>query len=145
MSGLIKDNQDLSADNLYNNLVARHKAYGWAAPLPKEEWVRLWYPSVLKNMQERRAAGLDRPLRTRFVITKVARDGLRVLAQANQGRHHRDTREEAEQQLAAILSNNSADTLASVYGDVTKMRVIEVECYDHGDATRTVFGEDDAQ
>lgn len=142
MSDLLKDNQDLSPDNLYNNLVARHKAYGWGAPLPREEWVRLWYPSVLKNAQERRAAGLDRPLRMRFVITKVTRDGLRVLATTNQGRHHHDTRREAEQQLAAILSSNSADTLLYVYGDVTKMRVDEVECYDHGDATRTVFGEE---
>lgn len=141
MSDLIKDNQDLSADNLYANYLARKQAYGWSH-MEKEEWVRLWYPSVRKNMEERRAAGLDRPFRMRFVITKVTRDGLRVLATTNQGRRHHDTREEAEQQLAAILSNNSADTLASVYGDVRKMRVDEVECYDHGDSTRTVFGID---
>lgn len=79
-------------------------------------------------------------MKTRYAITKIQRDGLRVLALANQGRNHFDTKPEAEQALQAILQNNSADTLKSVYGDLLKMRVDPVECYDHGDAKGTVLG-----
>lgn len=80
-------------------------------------------------------------MKSRFAITKVS-DGLRVLAFANQGRHHFDTKAEAEQHLRAVLSpeTNSADTLKSVFGDVTKVRVDPVECYDHGDAVRSILG-----
>jgi hypothetical protein len=60
--------------------------------------------------------------KTLFAITKVE-NGLRSLAQANQGRNHFTTREEAEDHLTAILSNNSASTLKSVFGDTSKMRV----------------------
>lgn len=78
----------------------------------------------------------------RFVITKVDKAGLRVLAVGNQGRNHHDTRKSAEMALKAMLSNNSEDTLKSVFGDLSKMKVLEVECYDHGDAIGTVYGFD---
>jgi hypothetical protein len=78
-------------------------------------------------------------MKTLFAITKVA-GNLRVLADANQGRYHFATREEAEGRLKAILSNNHGDTLRSVFGDTSKMRVDAVECYDHGDAVGTVLG-----
>ena len=78
-------------------------------------------------------------MKTRFAVTKIDKSGLRVLAFANQGRNHFDTQEAAEEYLRAVLSNNSKDTLASIYGDSSKMKVLAVECYDHGDATRTVF------
>lgn len=78
-------------------------------------------------------------MKTRFVITKIDKDGLRVLAVANQGRNHFDTKAEAKAHLKAILSNNSANTLKSVFGDTTKMKVIAAPCYDHGDCMHTVF------
>lgn len=79
---------------------------------------------------------------TRYAVTTVKSDGLRVLAFANQGRCHFDTKDGAEKHLAAILANNSESTLASTFGQNfrTTMRVDPVECYDHGDAVRTVFG-----
>lgn len=83
-------------------------------------------------------------MKTRYAITKINTYGLRVLAFANQGRNHFDTKAKAEAHLAAVLKNNSADTLRSVYGDTTKMRVDPVECYDHGDAVGTVVGKQKA-
>lgn len=79
-------------------------------------------------------------MKTRYVITKVDRDGLRTLATANQGRCHFDTKKAANRHLRAILSNNSTSTLESVFGDVKKMKVLAAPCYDHGDCMRTVFG-----
>lgn len=83
-------------------------------------------------------------MKTRFVITKLDNSGLRTLACANQGRNHYDTQQEAERSLVAILnpSVNSADTLKSVFGDVSQMKVLAVPCYDHGDAMHTVFSDD---
>ena len=74
-------------------------------------------------------------------------DGLRVLAFANQGRNHFDTREAAEAHIAATMNpaTNCADTLRSVFGDVTKARVDSVECYDHGDAVGSVLGMEGAK
>lgn len=75
----------------------------------------------------------------RYAITKINKDGDRVLAFANQGRNHFDTQEAAERHLRATLENNTADTLRSVYGDVSKMEVRPVECYEHGDAIGIYF------
>ena len=74
-----------------------------------------------------------------FAITNIKPDGSRGLALANQGRHHFETKEAAEEFLKAILTNNSQDTLKSVYGDISKMRVDPIECYWHGDAKRVYF------
>lgn len=78
---------------------------------------------------------------TRFAITKMGKDGLRTLACANQGRNHFDTEEQAEAMLYAILRNptNSLETLRHVYGDLSKMQVRPVECYEHGDAVGVYF------
>lgn len=84
-------------------------------------------------------------MKTRYTVTKVDKSGLRVIAGANQGRCHFDTRAAAEKWLSAALQNNSSDTLKSVWGDLDKVKVMPVECYDHGDATRTVFGFDGEQ
>lgn len=80
-------------------------------------------------------------MKTRFVITKVS-GGLRVLATANQGRYHSDTREQAEAKLKTMLENNSESTMQSVFGKNYRkeMKVIPVQCYDHGDAVGTVYG-----
>lgn len=76
---------------------------------------------------------------TRYAITKIDKDGLRSLATANQGRYFHDTPESAETHLRAILSNNSYDTLKSVFGDVSKMEVRPVDCYETGDAKGIYF------
>lgn len=77
-------------------------------------------------------------MRTRYVLTHLAKDGLRTLVNANQGRNHYDTREEAEHALEAL-----APQLRERLG----MRALEVratECYDHGDAV-SVYSDTDFQ
>jgi hypothetical protein len=78
---------------------------------------------------------------TRYAITRRTKDGLRVLYGPNQGRFHHDTKESAEAHLAAMLTNNSKKTLDSVCeGQSDTLRVDAIECYQHGDAVRTVLG-----
>jgi len=70
--------------------------------------------------------------------TTLDKDGVRVMAFANQGRHHYDTREAAEAWIA--------EARHSFEGRIENPESIEaaaVECYDNGDAKRTVFGKDD--
>jgi hypothetical protein len=79
-------------------------------------------------------------MKIRYAITCICKEtGFRKLAHANQGRYHFDKKEDAEEMLRNILKNNCEATLKSVYGDITKMRVDPVECYDHGDAIRYYF------
>lgn len=70
-----------------------------------------------------------------FAITHINRDGQRQLTFANQGRNHLPTRGAAEKKLAAILENNNGNDLTRLYGDTSKMRVDEIDCYPSGDAT----------
>ena len=67
----------------------------------------------------------------RWVISKLDRDGIRMLAEAQQGRWTYETREAAQERLNAITNsaNNSPDTLRYVYGDVREMRVAMVPCW----------------
>lgn len=81
-------------------------------------------------------------MRTRWVITKVDSSGLRVLAVANQGRNHYDTELEAKTALDAIMKGTDHKTLQMVWGDLTKVGILDVECHDHGDAVGTVYGFD---
>jgi hypothetical protein len=76
-------------------------------------------------------------MRTRYVITMLDKSGFRCLACTNWAQYHHDRKADAEKMLKAMLANNSADTLRSVYGDVTKMKVMPAECYDHGECTGT--------
>ena len=80
-------------------------------------------------------------MKTRYAITHVNRDRLRVLTFANQGRNHYDDRADAARRLASFLQGNPEQTLRDIYGDpaIGTFEVTPVECYDHGDATRTVF------
>jgi hypothetical protein len=81
-------------------------------------------------------------MKIRYAITHISKkDGFRKLAFANQGRHHFDNKEKAKEYLANMLKNNSINTLNSVYGDYKTLRVDLVECYDHGDAVRTIFND----
>ncbi len=63
----------------------------------------------------------------RYVVTHINKDGMRTLASAQQGRNTYATQEEAQKHLDAMLSNNSMDTLRSVYGFPLEVR--ECECY----------------
>lgn len=67
----------------------------------------------------------------RWVITKVNKDGDRVLADPAQGRFTYATQQEAQARLDAITSspNNSADTLRDVFGDVSTLAVRCVPCH----------------
>ena len=74
-------------------------------------------------------------MKNRFVITHVS-GGLRRLTFANQGIFHYDTRVEAE----AAMRLFEPDLRSKILGDdADTLKVLEVECYDHGDATRTIF------
>lgn len=80
-------------------------------------------------------------MKIRYAITHVGRDGLRVLTFANQGRNHFDDQADGARRLASFLESNPKQTLGDIYGDqaLGTFEVTPVECYDHGDATRTVF------
>jgi len=82
-------------------------------------------------------------MKTRFSITYKAYDGLEVLMRPNQARNFFDTKEEAEKYLKGIIENTSTDTLIQVFGkqSINTFRVKEIECWDNGDAVRTVLGE----
>ena len=73
-------------------------------------------------------------MKTRFAIT-CTRKGNRVLALRNIKESHRDTREEAEKVLAE-LNAHSPEAVKNLFPNA---RVDSVECYDHGEAVRTVF------
>ena len=75
-----------------------------------------------------------------YGITYIDKDGLRVLTHANQNRHFKRTKKEADEHLKAMLTNNSADTLKSIFGDNPDFKVMPVEMWgEDGDAKRTVF------
>jgi len=78
-------------------------------------------------------------MKTRYAVTHINSQGLRVLTFANQGRNHYDTQAEAEKALEFY----KPDLRAKILGEkADTLKVLPVECYDHGDATRTVFGFD---
>jgi hypothetical protein len=81
-------------------------------------------------------------MKIRYAITRINEDGYRQLAFANQGRNHFEDRDSAEFHLKMTLKHNKEKFLKSLYGDISELRVDEVECYDHGDAIRVIFEED---
>lgn len=40
----------MTPENYYSGLVERHKAYNWAAPMPYDRWLELWWPTILKGL-----------------------------------------------------------------------------------------------
>lgn len=80
---------------------------------------------VPAKSQENRARCLAAGSVTRYVVTHMGRNGMRTLASPAQGRFTYATREEAESMLKAMLSNNSEDTLRSVYGFPLEVRACE--------------------
>jgi hypothetical protein len=87
------------------------------------------------NIEPLQLTGITHTIR-RFAITKIDNeDGGIVLAFANQGRNHFDTRDAAETHLAALRANNSAHSLNTISdGQPDKLAVHEIECYPNGDA-----------
>ena len=75
-------------------------------------------------------------MKTRFAITHINRDGMRTLSCPNQGRNHRDHKEDADKLLEVCTLNTASDLLAQIYGKqaVGTFEVRPVKCYDHGDA-----------
>lgn len=75
----------------------------------------------------------------RYAITAIKKDGLRHLAFHNWATSHRDTKEEADKYLQAIKDSNSKETIEDLVG--TELQVTPVDCYDHGEAKGTIFGD----
>ena len=76
---------------------------------------------------------------TKFALTFVNKDGLRVLAHANNGRHFWTTKQEGFNWLKLMYKNTSLDTIKQVFGDKPKFKINQIVCYSSGDSTRTVF------
>jgi hypothetical protein len=78
---------------------------------------------------------------TRFVLTYVDADGLRVLQGPNQGRRFATTHDEAFRRLRQLYEANTPKLLASVYGAKAPgtFEVTEAESYEHGDLRRIIF------
>lgn len=76
---------------------------------------------------------------TRYVVTYVNRDGERTLMGAAQGRNTYETREAAEQFLAAVMSNNSPKTILEVYGPDPRPEVRPCPCYPRHFDPQTVW------
>jgi len=66
---------------------------------------------------------------TRFVCTYIGRDQMRTLMHPAQGRYTLATQAEAEAFLAAIMENNSAETIAQLYGADPRPEVRPCPCY----------------
>ncbi len=73
-------------------------------------------------------------MKTRFTIT-CEKNGNRVMAFRNIAANLYDTREQAEKVHAAYL----ASSWKNMALHCPHSRVDSVECYDHGEAVRTVF------
>lgn len=72
----------------------------------------------------------------RYVISHMNRDGMRTLTYAVQGRNTRGSKEEAQTDLTALLSTNTEERLASIFGTqaIGTFEVSAVECWDgHND------------
>jgi hypothetical protein len=67
----------------------------------------------------------------RYVLSRIDKDGLRVMVYAQQGRHTYATKEEAQVLLDAFLKNNTQERLIEVFGEHTigTFEVSAIECY----------------
>lgn len=78
----------------------------------------------------------------RWVITHINKDGMRTLATAQQGRCTYATKEEAQAWIDAVMSNNSMDTIKSVFGLPLEPR--ECDCWaGHFDPVGVWFDDDE--
>ena len=67
----------------------------------------------------------------RYVLSRINKDGLRVMVYAQQGRHTYATRDEAQKHLDDFLKNNTQERLIEVFGEqaVGTFEVSAIECY----------------
>ena len=74
-------------------------------------------------------------MKTLWNVSFVNRDGNRTLFGPSQGRHMKETREEAEVFLRALIENTGEARLIAICGDQAKgtFRVDAFECHEHGD------------
>ena len=75
----------------------------------------------------------------KYAVTFKNKDGLRVLTRQNTANNFHSTKKAGETWLNSMLANSSKDTVKQVFGDKPDFKVIQVECYENGDCTRTVF------
>jgi hypothetical protein len=68
---------------------------------------------------------------TRYVLSRIDKDGMRIMVYAVQGRNTHATRNEAEIQLKFLLENNSKERLTEVFGEraIGTFEVSAIECY----------------
>ena|SRR5579864_760169 len=68
-------------------------------------------------------------------VTYVNKIGLRTMLGPKQGRCMKNSRQEAEEYLAAVMKNSGEQRLVDVCGEQARgtFRVDEFECYPHGD------------
>ena len=66
---------------------------------------------------------------TRYVPTYVNRDGMRTLMRGAQGRATYATAAEAQEWLAAVVQNTSAETIRQIWGDNPRFEVRDCECW----------------
>jgi hypothetical protein len=69
------------------------------------------------------------PLALRYVATFVNRDGMRTLMSPAQGRHTYPKAADAQTWIDAVLANNHADTLSSIYGNNPQPEVRPCWCW----------------
>lgn len=67
----------------------------------------------------------------RYMVTCVGKLGLRQIMDSQQGRNTHATIEEAREDLKNVLTNNSEETLISIFGPqcIGTFRVSPIECW----------------
>lgn len=65
----------------------------------------------------------------RFVPTYINKDGMRTLMRKSQGRDTFATEDEAADWIAAVITNNNADTIKQIWGDNPRFEVRPCPCY----------------
>lgn len=78
---------------------------------------------------------------TRFALTHVNADGLRILTRRNIGPSHFDTESDAQTYLLHFREHNTDASLASIFGPnaCSSFAVRPVQCHAHGDAFGSVL------
>jgi len=41
----------MTPETYYQSLIERHRAYSWAAPMPYNQWLILWWPTIEKGLK----------------------------------------------------------------------------------------------
>jgi len=79
-------------------------------------------------------------MKTGFVITAIRKDGVRHMAEPNQGEYYvYSSQEIAQSKIDQIKTVNSIETIEATMGKDLQVR--ETEIYESGDSKRTIFKE----